>query len=289
LEIANASTPNELRGSKQQDVVAIKVYKKSSEDDELVWKPKTFIFDMSIFPCGEKAYRNASGDFSNRLQQVTVLDASNNFAIEEKDRFLVSNDTTRPLSFAQRVQVFENHVKSDLLQLLIQLSSGLQIDEFSLLSQKRVTNPASNIMADANAILLSKAVEFGMLTQEEAEEVSSLTRTLAMTSNERVQEMLCTISANETGLANFLKTNAFNPKKFDRVFCFPVDIDDFELDLTNVTEPRSIIISQQTLTEQLRRSSDGEQIYQNRKNEPNALIFDQFFVTVEPIVSGTTQ
>lgn len=289
LEIASASAPSELRGNKQQDVVAVKVYKRSSEDDELIWKPKTFVFDMSVFPAGTKSYRNVSGDFGNRLRQVTLLDASNNFTIEEKDRFLIANDVSRPIAFSQRSQLFENHVRSDLLQMLVNLSSGLRIDEFSFLSQKRTVSPASDIMADANATLLSRAVEYGMITQQEAEEVSALGRTISNTSNGKVQEMLCTIAANEAGLANFLKTNAFNPKKFDRVFCFSVDIDDFELDLGNVTEPRSIIIGQQTLAGQLRRGNDGERIYQNRKNEPNALIFDQFFVTVEPVVSGTSQ
>lgn len=289
LEIASANTPNELRGSKQQDIVAIKVYKKSSEDDELIWKPKTFIFDLSIFASGTKSYRNTSGDFANRLRQITLLDASNNFTIEEKDRFLIANDTSRPITFNQRSELFENHVRSDLLELLVNLSSGLQMDELSFLSQRRIVNPASDIMADANATILSKAIEFGMITQQEAQEVSTLTRTISNTSNAKVQEMLCTITANESGVASFLKTNVFNPKKFDRVFCLPVDIDDFELDLGNVTEPRSIIIGQQTLAGQLRRGNDGERIYQNRKNEPNALIFDQFFITIEPVVSGTSQ
>jgi hypothetical protein len=36
--------------NKQFDVVAINVYKRSAEHDDVIFKPQKFIFDLSIFP-----------------------------------------------------------------------------------------------------------------------------------------------------------------------------------------------------------------------------------------------
>jgi hypothetical protein len=281
--VVSSDSPRSLRERQQEDVVVVKVYKRSSEDDELVWKPKSFLFDLSVFPGGAGAYRTTTGDFTNRLRQITVLDGSNNFQVVEKDKLLMVNDASRALTSEQQNELFLNHVRSDLLQLYIQLASGLDLSEFSFQTQLRQRVSTTEVLAQTLSDMLDNAVDKEIVTRQEVEAVRELMQTLSTVSGDKVQELFSTIAASEVGITDFLRTDCFNARKFDRVFCLPVDIDDFELDLGDVSTPRSVIIAQQTLTGQLRRGGDGERIYQNRKNEPNALIFDQFFVTVEPV------
>lgn len=305
---------------KQKDVVQINVYRKSIEFEDIIFKPRPYIFETSRFvsrsslasldiPNGFNPQALASfgvtfmKDFSKRAKGNDVNIAG--LALSPEYSFL-SND--------QKFQMIFNHLTSYLLEVYVKLLTGVSFDESEYLVNRDVLIGVTDIDTRNKFRDLILAYVEGVtgqpLTIDQLKNSSPQIKLLldkidnfgseaALTQqiNPPVLPGVSRSSSIEVGedIINFLKlytprsllTGGFeqrkrieSPKLFERIFNLAVDPDDFEIDV------------QETI-----KTSSGKAMYdallakglidQNNKitpRDPNRNIqFDQFFVTISTV------
>lgn len=261
----------------EADVVNITVYKKTAEDDDIVFMPQRFTFDLSLF---RKQFNSEETDIDqtqpfDALLRRTVLtdfstDVDNNrdgkryslekFLAEERWEFLGSD---------QKLQLFKNHVTSHLLSTYLYLATGMRMTEevFPETPYQNYTNNTGWLVS-----------EFHRLKTGQDLPIASVMAT---------QNYNFLYSVTSGFHEDYIKERALSPKKFDRVFVIPVDIDSFVVDreaTLSTQSGRNAVganrFQQRTLEV---RPGDNELLYFDRASEPNALIFEQYYVSVESV------
>jgi hypothetical protein len=117
-----------------KDVFEIHVHKRDLEWEDVVFKPKKFIFDRSMFLLSE-AFKNVKtkNNFDALAKTVDFTNATM-YGLKNMSAMDIYNSSEYSfLSAEQRVDMIQNHVSNRLLHLYYRLLSGLHMDENTFL------------------------------------------------------------------------------------------------------------------------------------------------------------
>jgi len=126
--------------SSNEDIISIQVYRKDPQFSDIIFKPITYLFDISRFVSNEfKAKKNVDFEtfLDSSVKLVNIIGSkgqisSNSFA-EMSNKKEYSN-----LSAMQKRNLFKNHVQDELLKIYFQLMTGIDMSESSFISNENL-------------------------------------------------------------------------------------------------------------------------------------------------------
>ena len=279
--------------AKQADLIRIAVHKKTAEDEDVVFYPKNFTFDMSLYPIPlEVQSISADANFDSYLREYSLADYTS-FTKVITPFFEVGNTAKYDiLSAAEKRQMAINHVVSQLLQLFSFLTTGSMLDEGTFPLQPYTgysINPG--VMSPAVTAMLQRYLieERGVPVGLASTRINELLTSPTLASDVKDDLKLFSYGASIIN-SLLLSQKVLSQKKFDRVFIIPINVDDFIIDeATTKTTTAGIATvekaSYQTKTSAVKNTGAVTDLfYFNRSENPNALIFDDYFVTIESIL-----
>jgi hypothetical protein len=291
----NTTTKGDLGFSsfqkKQTDVIKVKVYKRNLQYDDLVFKPKEFVFDLSLYVT-EKDIIDAKptkGElYNNIIQRMTVSDFENMLNPEQyylnktKDnkKAIATEQKYSFLSKTDKNALFANHVQSYLLSNLLYLATGLTVTEESFLQRE----DAEKLKKDSFDTNFSKILQSYItnVLKEPVPENQSLTITKKDKKvSQSTKEMIKLFeSGNYLCNPNKLYYKTFGRRFFDRVFHVPVDIDSFEIDLdeTKKTASGRNVLNKAFLEKNI-VNKNGKSYLKPRTDRD--IILEDFFINIE--------
>jgi len=286
------STFNRQGGStKQSDVIAINIYPNDIRFGEIVLKPFTYYFDISLFVTKKdfldlNATENES--FENLLRRISVKDFQNPYDIQLLLRQNILNDSRYSfLNNRQITDLYNNTVISYLLGLYVNCLTGTRYTEdvFISPSSNRILNSKT---ADAVKKYLLKIQE---VAATERSAIGSYTNTEDVLLNPRfTQNYKDTYRLMTYGSLVFNEkeiTKRVNGTKiFDRVYHIPVRLNSLEIDLdvTNSTISGQAALARASTQRHI--VVDGEKQYLTT-NEPNDFIIKDIFCAAGTTDTGT--
>ncbi len=120
---------------KERDVIAINVYRKSIDFEDIVFKPITYLFEMSRFVMDREINRveiddNKFREFLNDRSIEFMRDFSNRPRGNRQDQqAFFENEEYDFLSNRQKRKLIANHIESYILGIYLQLLTGVSTDE----------------------------------------------------------------------------------------------------------------------------------------------------------------
>lgn len=281
---------------KEADVITVNVHKRDLRRPELVFKPQKFLFDTSLFQCMSDVVntnpqpgeghdvlirKNAVTDYTRLANKKKYYlhhgDRGGNMLQEAKYAFLTN---------AEKIELLENHYQSSLLETYIKLTTGMAINEkiFAL-----NVEPVEEVMESGfEALLLSYVKD---ILGEDIPENQSVQELLDNPDvSLHVKDILrSTTSGQVLTVPETERAKTLGPKKFDRVFHVPVDIDNFEVDLdaTRETDSGTRALEKAALQNVFREENrflgteDNSKPVFLKKRTSRDIIFEDFFVTLE--------
>lgn len=262
------------RRNLQPNVIKIHVYMKDLLFDDVVFKPKTFIFETSRFiaaPDFKKITSNPT--FENVLSNVSTRAlAVDGSTFRTTTGYELANDSAyhAVITDDERRQMLENHVKSYLIRVYLRLLTGVDFNEdgfylddsiaelrvdletlgvFKELLSSRVTQFAGrrltfeqlrNINPDVKKLLnrIENIEGFSVTLSDIVKIVDDASKAVNIELSQDIQAFISVFGSNSILFgAGARAARVLAPKLFERIFHVVVDPDDFEIDseLTNVT------------------------------------------------------
>lgn len=307
------SSSNVIKSIKQ-GIIRIKIYKLDRLHPDVVYLPKSYIFEMHRYP-------------TRRISNWTIADEVNVLSAPSKivlpdgkvlthrnfNEAFPSNYYEKVLTEQEKYQVYSNHTVSFLCEEYLRWFTDCKFDEsrynnFSELTRqlefvtdqyesfintvrpvaKRATEAQtsgqqSEVMAAFTDINTNEV--FVLPTDSPKNDKPKEDKVVAKTYVVPLDATIRSYFMNETFLLQpeILKRRISYFKKFDRVFNVIIDPDDFYVDtaLTSEVTLKSM--------KQLGILSGGEDLakntvqpYKHRDTNPNDIFFNEYFVTIEP-------
>lgn len=285
---------------KEAETITINVHKRDLRRPELVFKPQKFLFDLSLFQKESDVVDFAKPEpgksHDQLLQAVMVTDFENvadtkRYSIRKPSRNSPGRVITEQpiydfLSSDEQIELIENHYQSFLLNTYIKMTTGMDISEGRFLISDK--DPDEMIEANFEALMLSYIKDIQGENIPAGQSVQQLLNNPAVNAN--VKDLIRSITSGQALVKPETEKNRIlRPKKFDRVFHFAVNIDDFEIDKKEMTktEVGRAAFEKASLNNLFRtenRESDGENeerpIYFKKRTDRD-IIFEDYFVTIE--------
>jgi len=262
--------------NKQSDVISINVYKRSIEFEDIVFKPQSFIFELSRFVTRPKINKNkiVSTNYVEFLnnQSISLTRDFSAFGEDEnqnKEDFFENKEYSF-LTKSQKENLAINHVESFILGMYLRLLIGISTDENDFLVNDELfegmIDPDSKSKFNDLILTYVKGVTQQPITLEQLKQsspqISALLgkiETLSLNTSfaEQVNPpILPGVSISKRielteDIINFVKlyspkslltggkTHALritSPKIFERIYNIAVDPDDFEIDFDKTLE-----------------------------------------------------
>jgi hypothetical protein len=270
---------------KQFDVVSINVYKRDARFDDLVFKPKKFIFDLSLFPVKNflpASLLDASVNFNTVVRDAILRDYE---SLKNKKNVTLSdirsNIKYNFLSPLQKFEMVRNHVQSSLLELYFRLIAGIRMNE------ETFSGTTFTKFDTQDEKVLNLIISF--LKNVRGKDIPNQPISQLLSNPNLDQETKDTLRLLSYGniifQPEFIKRRILEPKLFDRVFHVPVGIDDFEIDVetTLSTESGKNTYSKNSVQNMI-YDVDGKKYLQPRNR--NDIIFEDYFVVIETNLSA---
>lgn len=301
VERLNGSSINStsFQQNKDFDLVYVKVYKRSIEFPQIVFKPRKFMFDLSLFSNG---YTNLdvteSDSFDSVMRKISLIDYQNPTTPTEINLENITTNNRYSLipTTSERRQMFENHVFSDVFAAYMQALTGMKMAESSFVNTtsetwKRLSRGATNNDLSPQFAELARRY----LVSQRTSDIRS-NPALRPLPDVSIQEMA--ISPNvDQGTKDTLKLLSFgnvafklesalaemlSPKLFERVFTIPLDIDGFEIDYeaTTATESGREFFQKDFIQDKLDNSLP-QGVYKFKNRTMKDVVLEDFFVTME--------
>lgn len=304
---------------RQRDVVAINVYKKDEQYDGLVFKPKSFLFELTRFvsrtadpDIGE------AEDFFTANQKLKHVDFSfeltNSYAPEGigLDK-LFSDPAYGFLTLDQKASMVRNHAVSVLLEMYVRLLTGMNLNEQAFVAnaaellQKRAAS--SSFMKEAATVHLSKVLgtpiildqavggDPFLLDAQSLQQVDDFDQAQKLVDvptasgglKEKLTEDLRTFArlfASRSMLSDgqIERTRLIAPKLFERVFNVAFDANTFEIDIKSSDPDTVKALTQQGMIVTF-GGAQGQPvpILVPRSTDSGHVTFEKYFVDVEVV------
>lgn len=269
--LASTSTDFDSANNKEKDVISINVYRRDVEFEDIIFKPQSFVFEMSRFVSRSTFDNNA--DVLTKSNFDVILDSyifMKDFSEFVKGQYSTGDSFFEDskydfLSKTEKENLVENHITSFLLSVYVQLLTGVSLDENSYFFNPEVH--AGNI-DDGTKDKFVKLIELYVsgiagttLTIEQLKNSSPQIKQLMnkidnfVKSNNLTKQINAPILPGVSksaavelteDLLSFVKTfhpysiltggaahrtRVTSPKMFERIFNIPIDPDDFEVDV----------------------------------------------------------
>lgn len=254
---------------KQVDIVRVNIYKVDVENQDLVFKPQSFLFELSRFiprtGLGIKPI-TAGATVEEVLDSLPTRDYST------LSTGVASNDVKDAMNSAdydfltsdQKQELLRNHAMSYILELYIRLLTGVSASEYDL-----VVDPSQLSRVSASKFFIDAAVDHvvskalsSRIKTADLVSLASFQQAVATPPSSKLNaeiqsksvpsettlKLLASAATNLSSYASVVETakraksaysdnlteskRLFTPKLFDRVFSIPVDPDDYEIDTT---------------------------------------------------------
>jgi hypothetical protein len=294
----NLSSTNFQR-NKNFDLVYINVYKRNLEFPQVIFKPRKFLFDLSLFPNGYSDLDiRSSENFDSVLQRITLFDYQN-FTnpttvtmenIIDNDKYsLVSNPN-------QRRAMFENHVLSDVFGSYIQALTTMKLAESTFVNTDSETWKRLSIGRNGTDLTprFAELVRQYLIAQRTQEIRNN--PSLRPLPDISIQEML-TNSGVDQGTKDTLRLLTFgniafkpenamaemlSPKVFERVFTIPLNVDDFDIDreATTGSESGREFFEKSFFRKKLDTHTPVG-VYRFKPRTHQDVVFEDYFITIE--------
>jgi hypothetical protein len=284
--------------NKQYDVIAVKVYKRSLEFPQLIFKPKRFLFDLSLFSNGyDNLGIQPTDNFESVLQRVSLLDYQDlakptPVTLDN----VVNSEAYSFLGVGQRREIVQNHVVSDVLASYIQFLTSLKATESTFVDMRSSTY--QTLSRNQGMDLTPRFAELvrRFLLQQRTEEIRR-NPSLQPLPDIPIEDMLRSPAVDQStkdilrlltyGNIAFKVENAMatilSPKLFERTFTLPLDVDSFEIDYeaTTADESGREFLEKGMLRSKLDKQALAAGIYKMVPRTNQDVVFEDFFVTIE--------
>lgn len=130
---------------KQTDIIRINVFKVDVEHQDIIFKPRRYLFEMNRYVVkNDRSYRDMP--FLSSIEDILDAIPTRDFSMVEgslKNRFSYFRDADMPLLYSpeydflsdsQKSQLLENHVSSYLYEIYIRLLTGMRLSEHDFLT-----------------------------------------------------------------------------------------------------------------------------------------------------------
>lgn len=311
----------------QNDVIEINIHKKDINFESIVFKPKKYVFEMDRFisraafveaddqaiTAAAKGIEEFADIFSTKLtfKSAGRLGKLTNSILQNKEYDF--------LSLSQKKQLVINHLHDYLLQIYLQIFTGVSYeektfpvetvqgadrfsDETKAVFKRMIEQYSSDLVGRPVTIEDMKAAsrELSILLNKIDRVVNSQNANGGLTvpslpnadlgsSLELTEDLQSFVKAFKPGSlftgGDALRNRILTPKAFDRVFNFFVNPNDFVIDIAKTKSTKSGQIEldgvlQAGLTNE---SNFGEIRFNKKIGSKKEVSFDQFFVTIETI------
>lgn len=273
---------------KQSDVIAINIFPNDIRFGEIVLKPITYIFDLSLFVTKKEFYDadvKIGEDFSNILARIKVKDLENTNSIKSLSRNdLVTDSRYSFLTTTQRRDLFDSLVTSYLFGVYLNCLTGIRYSEDIFLT------PESNRVLNGKSlnVLNSYLAKINQTT------VRGYTNTEDILINPDLTESIKDAYRLMTyGSMIFNQNEAIrrinSSKIFDRVFNLPVYLgaSEIDIDATNSTESGRLALEKPSVQRYIVNSTllPGKKYLVT--NEPDDFIIKDVFFAALTNDTGT--
>lgn len=228
IKLTSAYKTDSIDASKQQDLVQIKVYKQNVQYSKLVFKPKTYDFELSRF-CLDSIKNNKSiFELQNRetpFQKIVdemfltfnydkhsdIIDNEKGYSKKNMEPGKeLDEDGYSVLGTFQKKYLRRNHIISHLLSWYMKYLIGIDFDESRFtVAQEYNTN---NTLQDDS--LMSELATRFELNDEQANYI----------------KLFSSKTVLKAGLTD--QISVLSPKKYERIFNIPINPNDFVIDET---------------------------------------------------------
>lgn len=286
VNIQNNQPFSSLLTDKEFDIIAINLYKRSIQFQDIVFKPQKYIFDLSLFvPEKLNMINNTkvkSNTFESMIRNVYLTDLKNPLAPEF---ILLESLLSDPryenigLSIQDKVQLFLNHITSDLLNIYIRIIANINVDE-------KVFNDINNRLFNRNIFDIDESIRkiivkfinsnFGLNFSRDTS-FEDIVKNNSI--DKDVKESLILLLENSFLIAaRQIIKNLFVPKLFERIFTIPVNISNFEIDYEKTIEKQEgKKLLEFLLTKDMIIKIDNKYFMKEISNT----IFEDYFTTIE--------
>jgi len=268
---------------RQSDVIKIKIYKRDSRFGDIVFKPKTFLFDLSLFQSTQEIKRIQPRD-GESFEQLLGRDRLSDLQVPKKNvtstlETLKTNSTYSFLADSQKTSLFYNHVQSYLLETYLMLMTGMKLREETF-----TTDDIGDYGLALNAKLESALKSYIQNTY--SENVGNLSMQQVLSSETISQEAKDVANLFTYGSKKFepsiMRKQVVGPKLFDRIFHIPMSTEGFEIDfeLTRATDSGRQALVQNFIQEKISETEDGKTLFQSTQ-QLDDVVFADFFASIE--------
>ena len=272
------------------DLISVSVYRKNNVNDDIVYHPQKFIFDLSLFP---KEMNGIGVDprmsFEKQLSKFNLLDFSDLSSFDGKQTDLSSilnNEKYNFLTAEDKKIMFQNHIASYLLQTYVYLLSGFSFSE-EVFPIQAYSQLGPTILDSETELLIRNYFRFNTgVDYPGGKSIANVLTDSSISDDLKDDIQLLLYGSNYTRSA-LVKEKTLNAKKFDRVFIVPVNIDDFIVNTEETLQTSSgkRMYMKQSYQNELQEIKIGStQVFkENRESKKDALILDDLFVTLETV------
>lgn len=267
------------------DIIQISIHKIDKQDEGIIYKPKTFKFDLSLFPRGFDSYN------INLIKQLNYSSLIEYFEFYDFDEdipysrvtpnrvgnYLQSDPYYRTSSERTSLgrEVIYNLQQSYLLDLYNHIITGLNFGEESFIEYSQ---QEAKSFTDAMISLRTSNPNYTGI--KPMSPVYKDLLTFFATNSDDLKLMLT--------LCNDVKKTVFRQKMYDRVFTLSFDADQFEIDeneMMQVDETKNLLNSLRSKNMVITNRDANNDVTSNvvMYKKPNELILDQYFIEVELI------
>lgn len=295
---------------KQGDIIKINVYKRLLRFPDIIFQPRSFYFDASLFVLPEDlrvAQINDKTSLEKIYSKSTITDLSNlkeskNFGVDNyKPRKLKIDNITTDRSYNdlgltndEIREIAINHFNSHFLSLLLRMSTGMKITEDTFLDREIAEKSLNEKYVDIVLAYMRSVVEEPIPTEINGKTFVTIDDVLNLPDVSKESKELLNIIFKGNILYNqgHVTNKILGPKMFDRIFHLPVDMDDFivDVDLTRSTTIGKNAFNQAIKQNILAKNSDDDYVFTGRSfngskdSDDSEVIFDDVFVSIESIV-----
>lgn len=286
----------ERRRGLQSDIVQVNVYMQDLMYDDLIFKPKKYIFELGRF-VNSQGFSDVSPftDFNTNValsiqQRVLVQDES--MFVEGTGAFTTDDESYSFLADSQKQELVRNHIVSYLLGVYVRLLTGVSLNESNFLineaiSLKLVDDETKKtfieILENHVSQFINKRLTIDELVAANPEVSALFTRLDSNVDTTGVVSRITEVIDGEPSPPNIEISqdiitfmNAFSPdsilfgagsrrsrivspKMFERIFTILVDPDEFEIDVEKTRQTsagQAILASNSYITRHVTNESD---------------------------------